>query len=196
MSRQLDDEKRYNILRAAFESFGERGYKSTTVKTIAHSAGVAPGSVYTYFDDKEDLFRHTVHEGLRQFYNELKHIISLEESYEVKFNLVIDFGFELFKKVHPIFRGMFSEANRMDLFRENIDELCLCLEELFLEGKRLGVIETFDESELSRMTIKIFLSGILFHTSLIPPAELDREIEKLKTQAKQGLQETLRLGIV
>jgi AcrR family transcriptional regulator len=195
MARQLDEEKRQGILDAAFEAFGENGYRNTTIKDIADIAGIAPGSVYTYFEDKEDLFRNTVDEGLNTFYMELQRIISLPETFEVKFNRVIDFGFDLFKRVHPIFRGMFSEANRLDLFRSNIENLCVAFEELFLEGKRLGVIEMFNESEMTKTAIKIFISGILFHTSLIPRDDLDIEIDTLKEQTKQGLQETFRMGI-
>lgn len=195
MARQLDEEKRQGILEAAFEAFGENGYRNTTIKDIADIAGIAPGSVYTYFEDKEDLFRNTVDEGLNTFYMELRRIISLPETFEVKFNRVIDFGFDLFKRVHPIFRGMFTEANRLDLFRTNIENLCDAFEELFLEGKRLGVIEMFEESEMTKMAIKIFLSGILFHTSLIPRDDLDIEIDTLKEQTKRGLQETFRIGI-
>lgn len=196
MARHLDDRKRVAILDAAFDAFGENGYRNTTIKDIADIVGIAPGSVYTYFEDKEDLFRNTVHDTLRTFYKELERIISLPDTYEVKLNRVIDFGFELFKKVHPIFRSMFSEANKMDLLRENIDNLCEAFEELFAEGQRLGIIEMFDQSELSKMAIKIFISGILFHTSMIPEEELDEEIEKLKMQAKTGLQETLRLKLI
>lgn len=196
MARQLDEEKRQGILGAAFEAFGERGYRNTTIKDIADIAGIAPGSVYTYFDDKEALFRSTVYEGLNTFHIELKRIISLPDTFEVKFNRVIDFGFDLFKKVQPIFRGMFSEANRLDLFRNNIDELCEVFIELFLEGNRLGVIKMFEDNEMTRMTLRIFISGILFHTSLIPRDDLDIEIDKLKEQTKRGLQESFEMGMV
>jgi AcrR family transcriptional regulator len=196
MARHLDEEKRQAILGAAFDAFGEHGYRKTTIKDIAVIAGIAPGSVYTYFDDKEDLFRNTVHLGLHTFYGELKRIISLPIPYEVKFDRVIDFGFDLFKRVHPIFRGMFTEANQMNLLQENIDNLCEAFEELFEEGHRLGVIEMFDQSELSKLGIKIFISGVLFHTSMIPRDRLDEEIEKLKGQVKQGLEETFKLGVL
>jgi len=196
MARQLDLDKKVAILEAAFNAFGESGYRNTTIKDIADDAGIAPGSVYTYFEDKEALFRSTVFEGLNTFHLELQRIITLPESFEIKFNRVIDFGFELFKKVQPIFRGMFSDANRLDLLQENIDNLCDAFEQLFREGKRLGVIEMFEESKLSKTAIKIFISGILFYTSLIPRDDLDIEIDKLKEHTKQGLEETLRIGLL
>ncbi len=196
MARHLDEEKRQAILGAAFNVFGENGYRKTTIKDIAGIAGIAPGSVYTYFDDKEDLFRNTVHLGLNTFYRELKRIISLPLPYEVKFNRVIDFGFDLFMRIHPIFRGMFTEANQMNLLQENIDNLCGAFEELFIEGERLGVIEMFEQSDLSKKGIKIFISGVLFHTSMIPREHLSEEIEELKQQVKQGLEQTFRLGIL
>ncbi len=56
MSRSPDEEKRRRILQVSFEAFGELGSKRTTIKYIADKAGIAPGSVYTYFHDKDSLF--------------------------------------------------------------------------------------------------------------------------------------------
>ena len=195
MARHLDLEKREAILEAAFNAFGEGGYNNTTIKDIADVAGIAPGSVYTYFEDKEDLFRNTVYEGLHTFQQEILKIVAMPISFDEQFNLVIDFGFELFRKVHPIFQGMFSEPNRLGLFRENIERLCDIFEEFFLEGQRLGAVELFEENSLSKSAIRIFISGILFHTSLIPRDDLVIEIELLKQQTKKGLAETLRFGM-
>lgn len=56
MPRQFDDRKREDILRAALDVFGRKGFGAATVKDIAEPTGIAPGTVYTYFQDKVDLF--------------------------------------------------------------------------------------------------------------------------------------------
>lgn len=48
------------LLDAAVEEFGERGYHDAAIARIAHRAGVAIGSFYTYFDSKEAVFRALV----------------------------------------------------------------------------------------------------------------------------------------
>jgi AcrR family transcriptional regulator len=47
--------RRSQILGAAIELFGKRGYYATTVREIAERAGVSTGLVYQYFGDKEDV---------------------------------------------------------------------------------------------------------------------------------------------
>lgn len=49
-------EKKERILEAAAQVFAMRGYSGTLVADIAVQAGVGKGTVYEYFDSKEDLF--------------------------------------------------------------------------------------------------------------------------------------------
>lgn len=56
----LGDEKRRNILDCAIEEFAGRGYKQASISRIVMAAGIAKGSFYQYFEDKDDLFVHIV----------------------------------------------------------------------------------------------------------------------------------------
>jgi AcrR family transcriptional regulator len=55
MTKQKSDEKRSAILRAATRVIVMRGLKAPTM-VIAKEAGVANGSLFTYFETKTDLF--------------------------------------------------------------------------------------------------------------------------------------------
>lgn len=57
-------EKRARILAAALELMGEFGYRKTTVNEIAERAGVAKGTVYLYFRDKQEILMSIVREKL------------------------------------------------------------------------------------------------------------------------------------
>jgi len=48
-------DKRGAILRAAIDLFGSGQYHGTTIPTLAKQAGVAEGSIYNYFKNKEDV---------------------------------------------------------------------------------------------------------------------------------------------
>jgi AcrR family transcriptional regulator len=52
---QLVDTRRAQIVRAATELFGERGYHVTTVRDIALRAKVSIGLIYQYVEEKEDV---------------------------------------------------------------------------------------------------------------------------------------------
>lgn len=51
----LVSKRRSQVLGAAIELFGKRGYHATAVKDIAERAGVSTGLVYQYFGNKEDI---------------------------------------------------------------------------------------------------------------------------------------------
>ncbi len=61
-------DKRAKILRAAIRTFARRGFFSAQVADIARAAGVAAGTVYLYFENKDDLlvsiFDRTMAEGI------------------------------------------------------------------------------------------------------------------------------------
>lgn len=48
---------RAQILDAALELFSHQGYRATSVRDVADSAGVSTGNVYHHFKDKEAIFR-------------------------------------------------------------------------------------------------------------------------------------------
>ena len=53
-------ERREAILAAALEEFSARGFAATRLEDVANRAGVAKGTIYLYFDDKETLFQELV----------------------------------------------------------------------------------------------------------------------------------------
>ena len=56
-------DRRAQIREAALRVFARKGYRNAVVEDVAAEAGVAKGTVYTYFDRKEELLG-AVHEGL------------------------------------------------------------------------------------------------------------------------------------
>jgi AcrR family transcriptional regulator len=52
--------RRDAILAAALDEFAERGFAATRLDDVAKRAGVAKGTIYLYFRDKESLFQELV----------------------------------------------------------------------------------------------------------------------------------------
>jgi AcrR family transcriptional regulator len=61
-TRQKKDAKRTAMMQAAVQVFAEKGYYAATVRDIVQAAGVAIGTFYFYFPDKETLFVHLYEE--------------------------------------------------------------------------------------------------------------------------------------
>jgi AcrR family transcriptional regulator len=58
--RRLPEERPQQIIEAALEVFGEHGLESGRLDDVARRAGVAKGTIYLYFPNKEDLFREMI----------------------------------------------------------------------------------------------------------------------------------------
>jgi TetR/AcrR family transcriptional regulator, fatty acid metabolism regulator protein len=64
--------KRVRILRAAIDVFASHGYFNAKVSQIAKAAGVADGTIYLYFDGKEDLLINIFREHTRSYLRSLE----------------------------------------------------------------------------------------------------------------------------
>jgi AcrR family transcriptional regulator len=58
--RRLPEERPGQIVEAALHVFGERGLANARLEDIATRAGVSKGTIYLYFDNKEELFREVI----------------------------------------------------------------------------------------------------------------------------------------
>jgi len=69
-------DKRQCILQAAVQAFSEKGYAKATIAEIARKAGVAEGTVYEYFKNKEDVLLSIPEEYFREQMEQLKQTFS------------------------------------------------------------------------------------------------------------------------
>ena len=54
----LPPEKRETIMNAAIEEFADYGLENASTNRIVKNSGIAKGSFYQYFEDKQDVFMH------------------------------------------------------------------------------------------------------------------------------------------
>lgn len=64
--------RRDAILRAALDEFSERGFASARLDDVAKRAGIAKGTIYLYFRDKEALFQELIMAMLGPLIAEMK----------------------------------------------------------------------------------------------------------------------------
>lgn len=71
MARPKSDNKRKAILEAAMDLFAERGITHAPTSSISAAAGVAEGTLFTYFKTKDELINQLYRELRREFDREL-----------------------------------------------------------------------------------------------------------------------------
>ena len=70
MARNSDGTKREAILDAAVVEIARQGYYQTTVAMIARRAGVADGTIYLYFSNKEEILFSLFERAMGRFISE------------------------------------------------------------------------------------------------------------------------------
>jgi len=104
-------ERRDAILSAALDEFSIRGFEATRLDDVARRAGVAKGTIYLYFRDKESLFQ----ELIRTMLTPLVGTIEAMDEADVPVALLADRIVDLF--VREIY-----ETRRKDVIRLMITE--------------------------------------------------------------------------
>ena len=63
-NESIREVSRAKIVETALELFAQRGYEATSVRMIAHEAGIAQGLLYNYFASKEALLATVVQQSM------------------------------------------------------------------------------------------------------------------------------------
>lgn len=71
---------RKRLLGEARKEFGRNGYLKTSVRVIAHKAGISPGNIYNYFTSKDELLCAVVRPVTSQLHSMLEEHHGLERS--------------------------------------------------------------------------------------------------------------------
>ncbi len=196
VARKLDEEKRSRILRAARDAFGAEGFQKTTIKRIAEATGLAQGTIYTYFTSKEILFDEAVEEIWRNFDRGMKKITFESTSIAEKAARFLEFSFDLLLRIHPLLRGMFSEAVRRNLLKNKLEAICRYIEDLFTSPDGEPILYRGRSAETRKFNINVMVSGILFRISLTKSEDLSAEIYELKNALLKTMAENAIPGIV
>ncbi len=135
---KIPEEKRTRILSVAIAEFANRGFNNANTNIIAKKAGISVGSLYKYFETKEDFFLTAVGYGISQLEKTLEEVLHDEN--------------DLFGKIESILRIIQRHS------RENRDIIRL-YNEMTAEGnseliKRLS-------SELESISANVYASLLI-----------------------------------
>jgi AcrR family transcriptional regulator len=86
---KISEEKRNKIIEYAATEFAEHGFASANINRIAEKAGVSIGSMYKYFENKEDLYLKIIHFSVEKMKSILDVIIESEGELLNKIEMII-----------------------------------------------------------------------------------------------------------
>ena len=79
MSKKKNTEKYYRIIQAATKMFARKGFYKTRISEIAMEAQVADGTVYIYFENKDDILISLFEEQMKVVIDNMVDQISRED---------------------------------------------------------------------------------------------------------------------
>ena len=85
-------------MEAAIKVFAENGFYQSTVSLIAREAGVADGTIYLYFKNKEDILVQFFNYKTRQVFSRFQEVVDNEQGAVAKLKNLIGFHLEEFQK--------------------------------------------------------------------------------------------------
>ena len=82
-------EKRERILKAAIEVFAQKGFYATRVSEIASAAGVADGTIYLYFENKDDVLVSIFEDRIGKLLEVLREVATANSPVDEKIERII-----------------------------------------------------------------------------------------------------------
>src|SRR3982751_6736646 len=86
--------RREELLRIAGALFAERGFKNTTVRDIADTAGILSGSLYHHFDSKESMVDELLNTFQTQLWTSYDAIEASDRSPRAKLEAIVRTSFD------------------------------------------------------------------------------------------------------
>jgi AcrR family transcriptional regulator len=199
--RKRERENRKNaILKSARKLFFEKGFKPVTVESIARKAELSKGSIYLYYNSKEEIYTQILLNDIDKFHKSISDLLqnpsSASESLMKLANIYVDFFLndrELFRilmtfMLHTSDMHLPEELN--DHIVKTTNKTIGIIEQVFKYGVERGEFPATLNLRKNRNAVWGMLNGII-SLHLFTGAE-DKRAEIIRDTVKAGLEILIR----
>lgn len=175
------------LLDAAEEVFGRKGYHDATLKEVAELAEFSVGSVYSFFESKDDLFRQIFVRRGDEFMDQMRALLTARTAPVDQLRRLVAFEVGFFRE-HPRFGRLFlrvssaalQSADRLAdaVMMANYTESMALQAELFRRGQKAKVFPAGDPAVFARL-----LSGLVSSYQAIDPQIMSDDPERPELMA-------------
>ena len=117
--REREKQNRRNeILKAAWKVFSSKDYNSATVDEIAEAAELSKGTIYLYFQNKADLFLSTLEMGIEKVSSIIQELVSSSDDPVVGLKQIVKCLLGFFEENLGFFKILSSEQAHFDIHTE------------------------------------------------------------------------------
>lgn len=192
MARVIKDpeERKNDILKAAMELFKEKGYEKTAVSDIVKAAGIAQGTFYIYFKNKEDVFISVIENTREKIIEQLIDIQKRNDLNAVdKMNLIIRLEFDINRTDDDLILQLHLEKNsgiHLQFIINTIHKLVPIYTSVIEQGVKEGLFDIQypkEAAEYMLVATKFMFDPGIFNTNL--------EELQIKSKAAEDISERI-----
>jgi AcrR family transcriptional regulator len=200
------DERPREILDAALHVFAARGYAASRIDDVAAAAGVTKGTIYYYFENKDDLLVKLIAGHDREIFGELEAAMAgVAGPVSAKLRMLMRKGFaapddEARRLLHVVFRELHTEAPKLfaRTVQRNLVAGWTLIAKLIELGKASGEFRQDADAEAAA---RVFTSGLilqqLWRGSMgleeLDPFDNDRMVDSTIELFLHSLRPTVRM---
>jgi AcrR family transcriptional regulator len=149
---------------AALHLFAERGADATPVPMIAERAGVAVGSLYRYYANKEELVARLYAENYRSLAEELRRVAAREGTARDKIAAMVRFICSYFDREWDLARFLLLEQHvRLKNYTEGTNPVDI-VRDVLAEGMRRGEVKPLDGMLATALVMGPVIQAATFRT--------------------------------
>ncbi|WP_052260924.1 TetR/AcrR family transcriptional regulator [Photobacterium gaetbulicola] len=151
-------DKKKRILQATETLLAEHGFHGMSMQMVAKEAGVAAGTIYRYFEDKDDLL-HQLHDHILAYVaNKISQNVSDDMPLQDRFRTMwLNIWNMATQGDAPLInRGQFENLPRRESHEQRLLEkkMFAKVNTLFEEGKASGLFKNLDNEILSALSLE------------------------------------------
>ncbi|ADU32076.1 TetR/AcrR family transcriptional regulator [Evansella cellulosilytica] len=159
----MESNKKARILEAATKSFAHFGYKATTVDQVAKIAKVGKGTIYTYFANKEELFKEIIDDLARQMRVVASELIIPGNSFISNFTAALH-GVVEFREKHELTIKLSQEVKEMgtpvvaEALQSIENEICAFIESRIIKAVERGELRNCNPKITAFLMFKMYIN--------------------------------------
>ena len=184
---------REKLLNAAALCFAEKGYSACSVSDVAKQAGVAQGTMYVHFKNKEDLFKAMIEEEHAQGAEKAKQAVNktpyLNGIVGVMTDCIRDVGFPV---DHRLWTEILAVAARNSSVRQTFMASDKAMRKVFVEllQKAAEAGEIDNSLDLNAVSVWLYalVDGLIARTADDPAFDFEKHLTVFETLVYRALQ--------
>jgi len=163
-TRQPRTVRESDIIAAAHAIFSEKGYEKAAMTEIAKQAGVAEGTIYKYFSNKQDLLARVISRFYKQLIENTEESLLGVNGFENQLRVIITRHIQTFFEDLGLCRLLLQEVRPLHSYpHSEVYQLTSRYSEILLNAIEAAIVEGTIRKGISSQTVRDMVFGCLEH---------------------------------